>query len=247
MSIDLAYLATDVTDNEFAHIVLSSGDFFPGFYRFTLGDRNYERGQLSPKGLVSATLSNIQYTRSQWMYITKQRLRSMDERSMERSDYAIHEMLHDKYVEWMVSAKQYDIALIEIDNGPSTIFPETTYFFMGALIRFTRDSFHIGYDMLRDKTTLTIPLQFTEAQEYVSELYQDRVCDLFLPADIVAALSFDDNDNGSLSATTETLNRLLMCDANSVVIASNRERSKHLPIRWAKDIILTEVTDEFAG
>lgn len=245
MGIDLAYLATDMTDDEFARIVLSSGDFFPGFYRFTLGDRNYEQGQLSPNGLIAAALGGVEYTRDQWMRVTKQRMRSMDTRSMERSDYAIHEMLHDKYIEWMVSASEYDIALIEIDATIDSIQPETTYFFMGSLVRFEYDEFLIGYDTLRGDALICVPMKFTTAKSYIESLYRNRTKDLFLPADVVASLLFVD-DIGAVNMNTETLNRLIMCHPNSIVIASNRDRSKHLPIRWAKDIILTEVTSASA-
>ena len=41
--------------------------------------------------------------------------------------------------------------------------------------------------------------------------------------------------------TDDSLSRAVISDSNNVVIASNRDVSKHIPIRWAKDILLTDI------
>ena len=62
-----AYLSSD----EFVKWVLSAGDFFPGFYRFTMGDRNEEKGQLTIPGLLDAYFSGAEYTREEWTRFCK--------------------------------------------------------------------------------------------------------------------------------------------------------------------------------
>ena len=246
MAIDLIKLGTQLTDKEFAKIILSSGDLFPGFYRFTLGTRNHEDGQLSINGLVRVFLSQISigelYDREEWTRYTKIKHDSLDDRNKSRSDYAIYELLDTRYLSWMTTAKTYDIALIEIDNSVEEINTDTTYFFMGSMIRFTESEMLIGYDALRQTSVMSVPIEFGECVEYINSIYtKSQIKDLFLTSDIVASLSFDTEDMGSLHMTDSSLERCMTCHPNSVVISSNRDVSAKLPMRWAKDILLSEV------
>jgi len=246
MTLDLFHLASKLTDIEFAKTIISSGDFFPGFYRFTMGSRNYETGSLSVSGLTSAYFQQIstehRYTRSQWTDYTNQRHQSQDTRNSSRSDSAVYDLLDKGYLNWMTQAKCYDIAVIEIDNGVEEIAKNQSYFFMGSLIRFSDDGLQLGVDLLRDDSLLTIPVNIDELIEYTHSIYGIHLKDFFLPSDIVASLTFE-NDIGNIHMTDLSLSRLVTSAGNSIVIASNREVSKHIPIRWAKDIILTEVVE----
>jgi len=246
MAIDLLYLANNITDQEFAKLVVSSGDYFPGFYRFTMGDRNHERKQLSLKGLLACyfdqEVNSKKYTREQWTTYTKERHQFLDARNSSRSDSSVYEMLDQGYLKWMTGAREYDIALIEIDSGVNRIALDETYFFMGSLIRFQKDSLSLGFDLLRNESVLTIDTDTSELIEYTERMYQSHLKDFFLPADCVASLEMVD-DTGTLSMSDKTVARAMTSDSNTVVIASNRDVSKQVPIRWAKDIILTEVNE----
>jgi len=245
MAIDLVSLAHSITDEEFAKIVISSGDFFPGFYRFTMGDRNHESGQLSLRGLLSAYFDQVatgkQYTREQWTEYAKVRHAALDSRNASRSDSAVYNILDNGYLKWMVGANEYDIAVIEIDSGVTELVKDQTYFFMGSLIRFTDNKLLLGYDLLRDTAVNEVTVPFNIISEYTHMIYKDNLKDFFLPADIIASLDFlKDNQ---LIMSDVTLSRAMTSDANNIIIASNRDVSKHIPIRWAKDIILSEVTE----
>lgn len=246
MAIDLLYLANNITDQEFAKLVVSSGDYFPGFYRFTMGDRNHERKQLSLKGLIACyfdqEVNSKKYTREQWTTYTKERHHVLDARNSSRSDSWVYEMLDQGYLKWMTEAREYDIALIEIDSGVDRIALDETYFFMGSLIRFEKNSLSLGFDLLRNESVLTIETDTSELIEYTEKMYQSHLKDFFLPADCVASLKMNDN-LGTLSMSDKTVARAMTSDSNTVVIASNRNVSKQIPIRWAKDIILTEVNE----
>jgi len=246
MAIDLLYLANNITNQEFAKLVVSSGDYFPGFYRFTMGDRNHERKQLSLKGLIACyfdqEVNSKKYTREQWTTYTKERHQFLDARNSSRSDSSVYEMLDQGYLKWMTEAREYDIALIEIDSGVNRIALDETYFFMGSLIRFQKDSLSLGFDLLRNESVLTIKTDTSELIEYTERMYQSHLKDFFLPADCVASLEMVDG-TGTLSMSDKTVARAMTSDSNTVVIASNRDVSKQVPIRWAKDIILTEVNE----
>lgn len=244
MAVDLYHLAHNFTDEEFAKTIISSGDYFPGFYRFTMGNRKEEDGQLTIKGLTSAffeqTFNNKHFTRSEWTNYSRKRHEALDSRNLSRSDGAVYDLLDVKYLEWMTLAKEYDIAVIEIESETNTIELNTTYFFMGSLIRFSDTSLKVGYDFLRNKSLIDIPVNIHELIDYTHEIYGDNLKDFFLLSDIVASLTFYE-DNGILKMTEETIDRAIISEENSVLISSNSDVSSHLPIRWAKDILLSEV------
>jgi len=244
MSLNLLHLAHDITNDEYAKMVLSSGDYFPGFYRFTMGDRNHEDGQLTVKGLTSRYFEQISldktYTRSEWTAFTNKRLAAQDLRNEAHSDYAIFELLDQKYKEWMTAPTEYDIAVIDIDCGVDELVLDQTYFFMGSLIRLIEGKLLIGYDYLRDESTQEIVVDTNEIIRYTKQIYGENHKEFFLPADLIASLKFN-NDSGYITMTDDSLSRAVISDSNNVVIASNRDVSKHIPIRWAKDILLTDI------
>lgn len=244
MAVDLFNLANNITDQQFAKIIISSGDYFPGFYRFTMGNRNHEQKQLSVKGLIQCyfnqTFNDKKYTREQWTSYTKERRKFLDVRNSSRSDSSVYELLDKGYLKWMTQAKEYDIALIEIDSGVEKINLEQTYFFMGSLLRFEKNCLRVGFDMLRNESIMTILIDTEELILYTEKIYGKHLKDFFLPSDCVASLNFDDN---GLTMTEETVSRTMSSDSNTIIIASNRDVSKNLPIRWAKDIVLTEVSE----
>lgn len=227
--IDLAY----IDDLEYAKIILSSGDYFPGFYRFTMGTRKPDIGQMTVSGLLKAYF-NQPLTYGELMNYPCKRLDELNDRLKDRSDLAVYELLNEKYRSWTLHANQYDLILLEKHNlKPLQI--DTTYFFMGALIRFTQDSIFLGYDDYRKTTIETIDVPFDFVSEYVTSIY-DKFEDLFIPAEVIGSINIDE-----LVTIDLNVEKLLLTDNNNVVFGSNRDAAKNLSMRWAKDICFSEI------
>lgn len=237
MATNLIDLAYNLTPEQYIKIILSSGDYFPGFYRFTMGTRKIEFGQLTINGFIKSYFGQKR-TRSDWMKFMSERLNHLDERLKGRSDYAVYELLDKKYKEWVNNSSEYDIVLVETKNKKQ-LEKDTTYFFMGALIRFTDDFVLLGYDDLRHSSAEIINVKYELVEEIINEMYPDNFSDLFLPAEIVGTLMFD-GDVGELITNDIVVEKLLMVNEESVLFASNRNVSKKLSMRWAKDICLSD-------
>lgn len=232
--IDLAY---NTTPEKYIEIILSSGDYFPGFYRFTMGSRKIESGQLTINGFIKSYFGEKR-TRDSWMNFMVHRLKSLDERLKNRSDYAVYEMLDQKYKEWVYNSSEYDIVMVETQNKKQ-LEKDTTYFFMGALIRFTDDFVLLGYDDFRNDSVEKIPVKYETVENIINRIYENNFLDLFLPAQIVGVLKFE-NGLGELISNESIIEKMLMVDEQSVLFASNRDVSKNLSMRWAKDICLSD-------
>lgn len=227
--IELAYI-DDIT---YAKMILSSGDYFPGFYRFTMGTRKYDSGQMTISGLIKAYF-NQPLTYKELMNYPCKRLEELDDRLKGRSDLAVYELLDEKYKSWMLHANQYDLILLE-KNNLKDLEVDTTYFFMGALIRFTKDSILLGYDDYRKTCIETIHVPFSFVKEYVLSIY-DNFKDLFIPADVIGVINIDE-----LVSIDLNIDKLMSTDNNNIVFGSNRDVSKNLSMRWAKDICFSEI------
>lgn len=243
MTINLFELAYNLSPEDYAKIILSSGDYFPGFYRFTMPTRRYEPGQMTVGGLIKlyfnqTTTGNLR-SRKEWFSQALNRLASLDDRLRSRSDYAVYRLLDKEYKNWVSGAKEYDISVVETSNK-KLFEKDQTYFFMGAMIRFTDNEILLGYDDFRNSSVEKIELDFDKSKKIINEIYPFNFPDLFLPSKVIGSINFDENDNGILDLTEEYLEYLLTIDTSSVVIASNRSKSQKLSMRWAKDIILTE-------
>lgn len=227
--IELAY----IDDLEYAKMILSSGDYFPGFYRFTMGTRKYDHGQMTVSGLLKAYF-NQPLTYGELMNYPCKRLNELDDRLKGRSDLAVYELLDEKYKSWVLHANQYDLILLE-KNNLKDLQIDTTYFFMGALIRFTADSILLGYDDFRQTATETINVPFTFVKGYLSSIYY-QFTDLFIPAEVIGTINIDE-----LVTLDVNVEKLLTTSNSNVVFGSNRDVSKDLSMRWAKDICFSEI------
>jgi hypothetical protein len=242
MAIDLSNLA-QCSDTDFLKILFSSGDFFPGFYRFSLGTRVVEKHQLTPNSLVTNYIqqeaTSTFRTRHEWLKLAQTKIESLDYRNASRNNDEIYQVIDDAYKKWMLTAKIYDIAILDPETKISELELNTTYFFMGSLVRFTETSVKIGFDSLRDQWLYETRVDVNKLIEQIANIYKDDLPILFFPADIVAALSFDDSDLGSIHMTDDTIMRLAFSSGSGILVASNRDTSADLPIRWAKDILLS--------
>lgn len=243
MAINLIDLAYKQSPKDYIKILLSSGDYFPGFYRFTMGTRTIEPGQMSVAGLLKLyfeqeTTGKIR-TRQEWFKKSLQRLDSLDGRLQSRSDYTIYKLLDEKYRSWVTKSNLYEVAVLETNNKKPFLKDET-YFFMGAMIRFCDDRVSIGYNDYNETTVENIPVNFEDVTKIINDIYPENFSDIFIPSKVVGKITFDSNDNGTLQIPEHLLQHLLTIDTKSIVIASNTTRSVGLSMRWAKDITLTE-------
>jgi hypothetical protein len=245
MSLNLLKLK-NISDLDFCKTIISSGDFFPGFYRFTMGTKKYEKGQLTLSGLIKTYFQQItgkKYTRNQWTNYTIQKHNSLKSRNLSRSDFAVYELLDRSYLNWSTTAKEYDIAVLEINELVEKIKLDETYFFMGSLIRFSKNKFVIGYDFVDNSSLMEIKINIDDLIYYTENIYKNNLKKFFIKCDVIAKLIFND-DVGTLILNEKIINKIQFIDPNSVIISSNRDLSKDLPIRWAKDISLSEVYDD---
>jgi len=127
-----------------------------------------------------------------------------------------------------------DLILLE-KNILKDLQVDTTYFFMGALIHFTKDSILLGYDDYRKSTVETINVPFTFVKEYISSIYEN-FSDLFIPAEVIGTIMINE-----LVSIDLNLEKLLITDNSNIVFGSNRDVSKDLSMRWAKDICFSEI------
>lgn len=243
MAIDVFDLAYNLSPEDYAKIIISSGDYFPGFYRFTMPSRTYEPNQLTVGGLIKLYLNQIttgrRRSRTEWFRKAMERLAALDDRLKSRSDYAVYRLLDKQYKHWITEANEYDVAIIETSHK-KLLEKDQTYFFMGAMVRFTDREILLGYDDFRDVAVERIPVVFEKAEQIVNEIYPSNFVDLFIPARQIGTITFDEKQDGVLDVCESYLQYLFTVDANSAVIASNRTKSQKLSMRWAKDIILTE-------
>ena len=146
----------------------------------------------------------------------------------------IENPVHWKFTTKKTAENEYDLVLLEKHNLKD-LEVDTTYFFMGALIRFTEDSILLGYDDYRKTTIETIDVPFTFVKDYVSKIYSN-FSDLFIPAEVIGTIIIDE-----LVTIDIDVKKLLTTDNSNVVFGSNRDASKNLSMRWAKDICFSEI------
>lgn len=228
---DIAYQSP----SDFAKTVLSSGDYFPGFYRFTMGDRIVDPRQLNVSCLLDCFFNQKKFSQEEWTKFSKENLKMMNDRLEKHSDSSVTSLLSEKYFEWMTEADCYDVAFCELENTDKEFQKNRTYFLMGSLIRVEDSKLKIGYDLLRNESLLEVDIDEDEIVDFVRMSHRMSFKDLFLPCDLVASIKDD-----VVQMTDETVVRV-MSESESVLIASNRGASSDLPIRFAKDICLTKV------
>lgn len=241
MAINLIDLAHNLTPEEYAKIILSSGDYFPGFYRFTMGTRKYESGQINVKSFIKTyfdqEVNNKKYLKEEWFNFMIERLNNLDDRIKEHSDIFVYETLKSKYKEWVLCSNNYDICLIETNNKIN-LHKNKTYFFMGTLIRFSSDEILLGYNDFTNEFVEKIPLKYEIVENFLNKIYKSNFSDLFIPAKVIGSLIFS-NNIGTLITNDDIINNLYSVDDRSAIIASNNDLTKNMSMRWAKDIILS--------
>ena len=81
----------------------------------------------------------------------------------------------------------------------------------------------------------TINVPFTFVKEYISGIYEN-FSDLFIPAEVIGTIIINE-----LVSIDLNLEKLLITDNSNIVFGSNRDVSKDLSMRWAKDICFSEI------
>lgn len=218
--------------------ILSSADDFPGFYRYSRAPRIIRAKQLNLEHIADVLMQDKYYTREEWLSETKEVYESLESRDLMHSDVGMIQFMRDTYFDWLLNADTYRLLCLEVDNHDEIIQMGQIYFFMGSLIQIKEQVTHIGLDEFTGKSTYRFDYDGEELLAWLNDVYSSKSNVLFSPAREIGELRFNEKDEAKLVIREEAYYECLMFN-KPTVFGSNYDRNHHLPIRFAKDIIIT--------
>lgn len=242
------YDIVNMTDIELLKTVLSSADFFPGLYRISASwDQAQDDKFLKLIGLVgAAALSETgkTWTRQQWLSQHDhifQLAYGKGSRNDQRAEDDIKILLKNCAKRWYTTPTSFSLAVIDPITRPESIIVDHSYYMMGSILRFEQHQTKISYNHFSGDCYACIDIPFNEVQEYINSIFSPAaISDLFLPAEIVAILEFDD-EVGKLTTDNDKLNAALSTFPVNCPIFGAVNYPITLPIRFAKPIGITNV------
>lgn len=235
---------------DFLKIIISSADRFPGLYRFTSSWKHelHDSQYLKVLSFVEAcfkTEINTKWTRDEWLDVHgKVYDLSFGEkgRNSERKDYNTGEMLRRMSIDWIGRAKSVSLAVIETNFPVTEILPDTTYYVMGSLIRFTRDHTYVSYNHFEGNWYAKLDIGFDDVFGYIRTTFSpDSLSELFFKAEIIGKLIFSDQGEANLDFNRDQLNDLLGSFTPNAPIFGTIDYPEILPIRLAKLVGVSNV------
>lgn len=249
MKVALKHL-TYINDLDLLKIILSSADVFPGLYRFAstwrleLERQNY-MNLLSFLEACHCAEQGQQWKKSQWLSAHERIFNlAFGEKSRDsvRTDRETGDLLKKKAQAWITNPKSFSLAVIDINQPVEEILIDTSYFLMGSLIRFNKNSVEISYDHLNNVSHTTLQVNFQQAKEYINAVFgQKSLSELFLKAEIIGQLDFNEDELGVLRFDKNNLNHLLINFSGNAPVFASVNYGSILPIRFAKLIGVTNV------
>ncbi len=235
----------NLDDHEMMKMILSSGDYFPGFYRYTLGTQKVGDESLGLSTLIwlyfEEKLKSKRHHKEYWLDLQHEvhdRDVASDSARNTRNFPEVRSLFAEKMMDWYFKSEGYDIAFLDVETKVKSIKMNKTYYFMGSLIHFTKDCFYVGYSDLTGESSMTLDVAFSDVELYLKDSFnQKQIGDLFLESEIIATLTFR-NSEGHLEMNEKDIDRLFLKDPDTKVFASPIE-SRYLPMRYAKSIRLT--------
>lgn len=226
-------------------MIFSSGDYFPGFYRYTLGTQRVGEESLGLNTLIwlflEQKMTGNTHSKEDWLDLQHEihdRDVASDTARNARNFPEVREMFAQKMMDWYFNASGFDIAYLDIETKVVEFEKNKTYYFMGSLIRQTETDLLISYNNLTAQSAMSIPVSFKETHAYITrEFSSDQLRDLFLESEIIATLRFQ-NDEGQLEMNEKEIDALMLRHSETKVFGSPIE-SRYLPMRYAKSIRLT--------
>jgi hypothetical protein len=226
-------------------MIFSSGDYFPGFYRYTLGTQKVGDESLGLSTLIwlyfEEKLSGKKHHKEDWLELQHE-IYDRDISSNEARNFGnfphVRDLISDRMMDWYFKASGFDIIYLDTENKISSFEKDKTYYFMGSLICYSEGKLKIGYNQLENESVEELEIEFEIVQNYLNSIFsKEDYSNLFLYADIIGELKFID-DFGRLKMDEKVIDQLLVKNSEMKVFAAPIE-SRHLPMRFAKSIRLT--------
>lgn len=240
---DLCFLE----DTDMMKIVLSSGDYFPGFYRFTMGTQFIGEESLNLGTLIWLYLyqesTHHYFHREDWLELQHEihDREIASERARNAGNFPhVREMFTERMMNWYTEASGFDLIYLDTTKKIDKFEIEKTYYFMGSLVRFENDHFMIGYNDITKQNTIDLKVGESNFFKYLNEVYSnEQISDLFIEAEIVAELLFNDcSQLGKINLDDSKIDSYLLKSIEGKLLAAPIN-SRDLPMRFAKTIRLT--------
>lgn len=236
----------EIDDFDMMRVLFSSGDYFPGFYRYTLGTQRVGDESLSLNTLIwmyfEQKMTGKKHHKELWLDLQHEihdRDVASETARNARNFPSVRKSFSEKMMNWYFEGDGFDIAYQDIYTRVNAFESDTTYYFMGSLIRYENGRLHVGYNQFQKESALELRVRFDQVDKYLNEIFTpQQIGDLFLRAEIVAQLKFDSNDVGELSFVEESLDSLLLKNSETKVFGAPFH-SQDLPMRFAKSIRFT--------
>lgn len=241
---DVAYMS----DEEFFQVLMSSADYFPGLYRYTLGTLPFPYDNLNFQGLFAAFMQQ-QHFGKQWAHqewfarqdnIHRMTMEDGRSRNQSREDDALANELTQCAYQRYKAPTLYALAALDLEMPVQEIVPGITYMMMGSHVRFEEEVVHVGYDDATGVSVIELKVPFNVAKDYIETIMSiEDISNLFQYSRVVAHLMFEDGPLGTILTSLET-----MADwhqFNSPVFATPLGYFPPIPIRYAKLIGVSNV------
>lgn len=235
-----------IDDVDMMKLVLSSGDYFPGFYRYTLGTQKVGDESLGLNTLVwlyfEQKLEGRRHHKEDWLELQHE-VHDRDvasEKARNAGNFPeVRDTLSESMMSWYFDSKGLDLIYLDTQKKVSSLEKNKTYYFMGSLIRQQDERLSIGHNALTQEESFSLACDPKTTFDYIkSSFTKEQIEDLFLEADIIGRLEFHEDGMGTLNLAEEMLDELLIKDSETKIFGAPIESSK-LPIRFAKSIRLS--------
>jgi hypothetical protein len=244
-SVDLKTLY-ELSEEEMMQMIFSSGDYFPGFYRYTLGTQKVGDESLGLSTLIwlffEQNMTNKKHHKEFWLDLQHEihdRDVASESARNARNFPEVRNIFSDKMMDWYFKAEGYDIAYIDTELKVQEFQKNKTYYFMGSLINYSSGKLNVGFNSMTKEAALSIEITYEKIQEYLTDTFTvKQIEDLFLESEIVATLKFTKEHLGVLEMNEESIDKLLLRSPDIKVFGSPIE-SRPLPMRYAKCIRFT--------
>ena len=212
----------------FMKMIFSSGDYFPGFYRFTLGTQKIGDESLSLNTLIwlyfEQKMTQNYHSKEDWLELQHE-VYDRDiasEAARNAGNYPeVRDLFSKRMMDWYFNSKGYDIIYLDTNKKVDHIEKNRTYYFMGSLIHSSSRKLFIGYNKLKNESTIQLEISYEEVIDYLSSiLTPQQITDLFLEADIVATLDFHDENAAKLNMQEKYFDEYLLKQSETKVFAS---------------------------
>lgn len=236
---DLAYLS----EIDLFKIIISSADRFPGLYRILSSWQTALHDNLYLKLMpfleaVYRTQKGESWKRHEWLAaheLIYDLSYGTDSRNEQRQSNEIKEVLRQRGREWFQNPTSFSLALIDNVTPIDEIEINQTYYMMGSLIRFEQERVLISYDDYSGESFMSLSIPFAQVKEYIDTTFSPQsLGELFLRAEIIGHLNFNESGDGLLQSRNEQVDGLILKYPGNCPIFAAPNYNEILPIRFAK-------------